>query len=66
MGKHSVWPIWKYESPKLANGTPLTFALTDNLFIACLSDNPSDIFIFLDTYDDHLPSLNDLKTETQP
>ena len=61
MGKHAVWPIWKYETPDIARGTSLTFALTDNLFLACLSDNPSDILLLLDTYDQRIPSINDLK-----
>lgn len=51
LGKYSVWPIWKYTSPDLARGSSLTFALTDNLFIACLSNNPSDICQLLDAYD---------------
>ena len=59
LGKHNVWPVWQYESPDIAHGSSLTFALTDNLFIACLSENPSDILLLLDTYDNRIPSVND-------
>jgi hypothetical protein len=55
LGKHSVWPIWQYSAPDLARGMSLTFALTDNLFFACLSENPSDIVLLLDTYDQRVP-----------
>lgn len=55
VGKHSVWPIWEYEDPELANGLHLMFALTDNLLIACLSESPTDILILLDTYDKRVP-----------
>jgi len=61
LGKHAVWPIWKYETPDVAHGTSLTFALTDNLFMVCLSENPSDILLLLDTYDQRMPSINDAK-----
>ena len=61
LGKHAVWPIWKYETPDIARGTSLTFALTDNLFLACLSENPTDILLLLDTYDQRTPSINDSK-----
>jgi hypothetical protein len=56
VGKRSCWPIWQYSSPDLARGMSLTFALTDNLFFACLSENPSDIVLLLDTYDQRVPS----------
>ncbi len=55
VGKHSVWPVWKYTAPGLADGKHLMLALTDNLLIACLSENPTDILILLDTYDKRLP-----------
>lgn len=55
-GKHNVWPVWEYEDPNLAGGQHLTFALTDNLLIACLSENPTDILLLLDTYDKRVPS----------
>jgi len=55
LGKHAVWPIWMYTDPQLARGMTLTFALTDNLFIACLSENPTDILLLLDTYDKRTP-----------
>jgi hypothetical protein len=58
LGKHSVWPVWQYETPGIARGAILAFALTDNLFIACLSENPSDILLLLDTYDKREPSIN--------
>lgn len=58
MGKHSVWPIWEYSAPDLAKGMSLTFSLTDNLFIACLSEHPSDIVLLLDTYDNRVPSYS--------
>lgn len=61
LGKHAVWPIWKYETPGIARGTSLTFALTDNLFMICLSENPSDILLLLDTYDQRTPSINTSK-----
>jgi hypothetical protein len=60
LGKHAVWPVWQYEVPDLARGSSLTFTLTDNLFIACLSENPSDILLLLDTYDNRIPSVNDI------
>jgi len=53
LGKHSVWPIWRYDAPDLARGMTLTFSLTDNLFIACLSERTTDIVILLDAYDTH-------------
>jgi len=56
LGKHAVWPVWKYETPDVARGTSLTFALTDNLFIVCLSENPTDILLLLDTYDHRAPA----------
>lgn len=58
LGKHSVWPIWEYAAPDLAKGMRLTFSITDNLFIACLSENPSDIVLLLDTYDGRVPSYS--------
>ena len=61
LGKHAVWPVWKYETPGIARGTSLTFALTDNLFMICLSENPSDILLLLDTYDQRIPSINHSK-----
>ena len=57
LGKHAVWPIWQYDSPELARGMSLTFALTDNLFLACLSESPMDILLLLDTYDKRAPAL---------
>ena len=56
LGKHSVWPVWQYHAPDLANGMTLTFALTDNLFLVCLSENPTDILLLLDTYDKRAPA----------
>lgn len=56
LGKHAVWPIWQYESADIARGMSLTFALTDNVFMACLSENPTDILLLLDTYDKRHPS----------
>ncbi len=61
LGKHAVWPVWKYETLDVARGTSLTFALTDNLFMVCLSENPSDILLLLDTYDHRIPSITDAK-----
>lgn len=61
IGKHSVWPIWQYESPNIARGSSLTFALTDNLFIALLSNNPSDIRALLNAYDNRKLSVSDIK-----
>ena len=61
LGKHAVWPIWKVETPDIARGESLVFALTDNLLITCLSEDPSDILLLLDTYDRRTPSVNDPK-----
>ncbi len=61
LGKHAVWPIWQLETPNIACGESLMFALTDNLFIACLSESPEDIGRLLDTYDCRTLSVNDLK-----
>jgi hypothetical protein len=66
LGKHAVWPVWQYEDADLARGSILTFALTDNLFIACLSENPSDILLLLDTYDNRTASINDRLLEESP
>jgi hypothetical protein len=57
LGKHAVWPVWIYESPDIARGASLTFALTDKLFLICLSENPSDIMLLLDAYDQRIPSV---------
>ncbi len=56
LGKHAVWPVWRYDAPDLAPGMNLTFALTDTLFMACLSEGTSDILLLLDTYDKNAPS----------
>ncbi len=56
LGKHAVWPVWQYSSPDIARGMSLTFALTDNLLIACLSEHPSDIVLLLETYDKRAPA----------
>ena len=56
LGKHAVWPIWRSTAEDLARGMTLTFALTDNLFIACLSESPTDIKLLLDTYDRRAPA----------
>jgi len=58
LGKHAVWPVWEYRTTDIARGMSITFALTDNLFIACLSENASDILLLLDTYDQRLPSIS--------
>ncbi len=57
-GRHSVWPVWVYKNPRIAQGGVLSFALTDNLFIACLSDDPLDILLLLDAYDHRIPAFN--------
>jgi len=57
LGKHAVWPVWEYCSTDLARGMRLTFSLTDNLFIACLSESPTDILLLLDTYDQRIPAV---------
>lgn len=46
-----VWPVWKYESQDIARGSSIYFALTDNLFLACLSERPEDILRLLNAYD---------------
>ena len=51
LGKHAVWPIWQYDAPDLARGMSLTFSLTDNLFVACLSERAADIVFLLNAYD---------------
>lgn len=61
LGKHAAWPIWKYEGSNIARGSTLTFALTDNLFMACLSEDPADILLLLDTYDRRNPSIIETK-----
>jgi hypothetical protein len=61
LGKHAVWPVWQYERPDIARGSILTLALTDNLFIVCLSENPDGILLLLDTYDNRMPSVADSK-----
>ncbi|MCK5676068.1 MAG: hypothetical protein KAH99_03530 [Verrucomicrobia bacterium] len=61
LGKHAAWPVWKYETPDVARGMSLTFALTDNLFMACLSENPADILLLLDTYDQRIAPIKDSK-----
>lgn len=66
LGKHAVWPIWKYESPRIARGSSMVFALTDNLLITCLSDNPSDILPLLEAYDNRILSVNDINLEVTP
>ncbi|MDZ8119399.1 hypothetical protein [Pontiella agarivorans] len=61
LGKHAVWPVWEFDAPELAAGLHLTFALTDNILLACLSENPTDILILLDTYDGKLAAYNQEK-----
>jgi hypothetical protein len=56
IGKHAVWPIWEYSSSELPANMRLMISLTDNLFILCLSENPTDITLLLDTYDGRVPS----------
>ncbi|WP_372846317.1 hypothetical protein [Pontiella sp.] len=56
LGKHAAWPIWQYDAPNLAHGMSLTFALTDNLLLACLSESPSDILLLINTYDKRSPA----------
>ncbi len=58
LGKHAVWPVWQYAAPDIARGMTLTFALTDNLFLVCLSERPTDILLLLDAYDKRIPSAN--------
>ncbi len=61
LGKHAVWPVWEYKTADIAQNTSLTLALTDNLLLICLSENPRDILLLLDTYDQRNPSINDTK-----
>jgi len=56
LGKHAVWPVWSLNAPDIARGMNITLSLTDNLFILCLSEEPTDILLLLDTYDKRLPS----------
>lgn len=57
LGKHAVWPVWQYDAPDIARGMSLTFALTDNLLLACLSEHPSDILLLIDSYDGRQPRM---------
>jgi hypothetical protein len=57
LGRHATWPIWVYDTPEIARGMQLTFALTDNLFLVCLSEKPTDILLLLDAYDKRIPSI---------
>jgi hypothetical protein len=57
LGRHAAWPIWAYDDPEIARGMQLTFALTDNLFLICLSETPADIVLLLDAYDGRIPSI---------
>lgn len=61
LGTHSVWPVWQYDAPDIARGMSFTFALTDNLFLACLSERPEDIVLLLDAYDKHIPVVSSPK-----
>jgi len=65
LGRRNAWPIWVYESPDIARGMQLTFALTDNLFLICLSENPTDIDLLLDAYDNRIPSTKQ-RTKDNP
>ncbi len=56
LGRHATWPIWIYDSPDIARGMQLTIALTDNLFLICLSEKPTDIILLLDAYDQRSPT----------
>ena len=58
LGKHAVWPIWRYDAPDIARGMSLTFALTDNLLLVCLSENPSDIVYLLNAYDKRIATYH--------
>jgi hypothetical protein len=58
LGKHAVWPVWSFNAPDIARGMHLTASLTDNLFILCLSEEPTDILLLLDTYDKRLPAAS--------
>jgi hypothetical protein len=66
MGKHAVWPVWIYESSDIARGANLTFALTDKLFLVCLSERSSDILLLLDTYDRRVPSITHSSQKGHP
>jgi len=61
IGKYNVWSIWEYTSDKIAPDSSITCSLTDNLFILCISDHPSDIISFLDAYDGVQESIASIK-----
>jgi hypothetical protein len=56
IGTHAVWPVWVYEHPELGD-EKLFFALTDKLFLACLSANPTDITNLINAYDGRIPAI---------
>jgi len=60
----SHWPTWQVKTPVLPKNIKLTCALTDKLFIACLSGNTSDIRYVLDTYDKRYDSVRTIQKET--
>lgn len=55
LGKHSVWPIWQIEHPALPEQMRCFSALTDNLFMICISEDINDILILLNAYDQTAP-----------
>lgn len=61
VGEYAVWPIWRYDSPELARGMVLTFSLTDNVLIVCLSESANDIKYLLSNYDQRIPSAKHRK-----
>jgi hypothetical protein len=63
--KYHVWSVWEYKSNKIAPNSSLTFSLTDTLFIVCISDHPSDIFSFLNSYDGLQASIASIKTDNE-
>ena len=47
----TVWPVWECHSLDLPEGMGLYFALTENLFVVCLSETPMDMVLILNRFD---------------
>ena len=59
IGKQADFPVWLYNSPDIAEGLSLSLSVTDNLFLACLSEQPTEMMILmLDAYDRSGASAN--------
>lgn len=47
----TVWPVWQCFRKDLPEGNNLYFALTENLFLVCLSETKTDIISLLNSFD---------------